>query len=142
MISFYNKFLRPLFFTRRLYAGLVVIAFMFVLSFWFTWLYVVAQIVILFFLVLVLLDYISLFQKTGITIRRDAPEKFSNGDPNKVHLILTNNYSFRVTGTVIDEIPIQFQHRDFRIGLTLKAGETVNAQYELRPVERGEYVFR
>ncbi|MEZ4950349.1 MAG: DUF58 domain-containing protein [Saprospiraceae bacterium] len=42
---------------------------------------------------------------------------------------------------MVDELPVQFQKRDFQIGAMLEAGEEVSFDYFLRPVERGEYHF-
>lgn len=137
-----NRYLKPLFFSRRMYAALVAIVFMFVLSFWLGWLFEIAQLAFLFVVALVLLDYISLFRKTGITVRREAPDRFSNGDQNKLSLAVKNNYSFRTLLNIIDEIPVQFQQRDFKIAMDLKSGAEVITNYSLRPVERGEYIFR
>ncbi|HYF29798.1 MAG TPA: DUF58 domain-containing protein [Chitinophagaceae bacterium] len=142
MKAFFNKYLRSLFFGRRLYIALVCIAFVSVLGFWFSWLYMVAQAAFYFLLVLLVLDYIVLFRKTGITVQREAPDRFSNGDENKVRLILNNHYSFTANATIIDEVPVQFQHRDFKLNCTLRSGEEIIAEYKLRPVERGEYVFQ
>jgi uncharacterized protein (DUF58 family) len=139
---FFNKYLKPLFFSRRLYAALVAVALVFVLSYWFSFLFEVARVGFLFLVALILLDYISLFRKTGITVRREAPDRFSNGDQNKVSLAIKNYYAFRTLLTIIDEIPVQFQHRDFKIELSLKPDAEVIAKYSLRPVERGEYIFR
>ena len=142
MKQFYNKYLRPLFFSRRFYAVLVGIVFLFIFAFWFPWLYMIAQIIFLFFVVLVILDYVVLFRKTGVSVRRETSDRFSNGDENKVQLFLSNSYSFTVTATIIDEVPIQFQHRDFKLNSSLRPGQELIAQYKLRPVERGEYMFQ
>lgn len=140
-MNIFSKYLKPLFFSRQLYITLVVIAFVFVLSFWFNFLFVIAQFAFAFVAVLVLVDYISLFARTGIVVVRDAPERFSNGDQNKVNLTIKNNYSFKAYLKIIDEIPIQFQRRDFKLNLALKPETEVVTKYTLRPVERGEYVF-
>lgn len=140
-MNFINKYLKPLFFSRQLYVTLVAIAFVFVLSFWFQFLFVIAQFAFAFVMILVLVDYISLFAKTGIVIERNAPERFSNGDQNRVSLAIKNNYTFRTFVTIIDEIPVQFQRRDFKLTLVLKPESATTASYSLRPVERGEYVF-
>jgi uncharacterized protein (DUF58 family) len=142
MKELYNKYLRPLFFSRRLYTALASIAFAYVLSYWFPWIYDIAQIAFIFLVVMVVLDYIVLFRKTGITVEREAAERFSNGDQNKVKLVLVNDYSFPVTATIIDEIPVQFQHRDFKLKTQLKPGQETIVPYSLRPVERGEYMFQ
>lgn len=136
------KYFKPLFFSRRFYIALASIIFLFILAYGFSWLYIVAQFALLFLVLIVLLDYIALFSKTGISAQRHAPERFSNGDHNKLNIELTNNYTFKAFVTVIDEIPVQFQHRDFKMTATIPAGETVIAKYTLRPVERGEYMFQ
>ncbi|HEX6179869.1 MAG TPA: DUF58 domain-containing protein, partial [Chitinophagaceae bacterium] len=142
MKQIFNKYLKSLFFSRRLYVALVCIVFVFILSFWLPWLFEIAQLAFLFLVVLVLLDYIVLYRKTGVTVQRDAPDRLSNGDENKVQLLLLNNYSFTVNATIIDEVPVQFQHRDFKLNCVLKSGQELVAQYKLRPVERGEYMFQ
>lgn len=101
-----------------------------------------AQFALLFFALIVLVDYIALFAKTGISAKRHAPERFSNGDQNQLSITLANRYTFKTFITVIDESPVQFQHRDFKMMVTVPAGEAITAPYKLRPVERGEYMFR
>jgi uncharacterized protein (DUF58 family) len=140
-MKIFNKYLKPLFFSRRLYTTLVAIAFVFVLSFWLEFLFIIAQFAFAFVVLLVLIDYISLFAKTGISVTRNAPERFSNGDQNKVSLVIKNNYAFRAVITIIDEIPVQFQQRDFKLTLAVKPDAELVTKYSLRPVERGEYVF-
>ncbi|QYJ67474.1 DUF58 domain-containing protein [Flavobacterium litorale] len=72
---------------------------------------------------------------------RETVEKFSNGDDNSVTIKMQSGYSFAVTAKVIDEIPIQFQVRNFSISRKVKAGGTKSFEYKLRPLERGEYYF-
>jgi uncharacterized protein (DUF58 family) len=42
---------------------------------------------------------------------------------------------------MLDELPFQFQRRDFEQRASLKQGEEKVLRYVLRPVERGEYAF-
>jgi uncharacterized protein (DUF58 family) len=42
---------------------------------------------------------------------------------------------------VIDELPIQFQKRDFSYKMSLVSHEVHDFNYDVRPVERGEYFF-
>jgi uncharacterized protein (DUF58 family) len=42
---------------------------------------------------------------------------------------------------VIDELPLQFQQRNFLLKLKLRPGESRELTYHLRPTERGEYHF-
>ncbi|MGB8191205.1 MAG: DUF58 domain-containing protein [Chitinophagaceae bacterium] len=141
MKDFYKKYLKSLFFSRRLYVALAGIVFIFIVSYPFPWLFQIGQLALMFLGGLIILDYIVLYSKTGISVDRDAPERFSNGDQNKVSLLLTNNYPFKAFTTIIDEIPIQFQHHNFKLAVSIPAGEQVTAQYKLRPVERGSYDF-
>ncbi len=69
------------------------------------------------------------------------PERLSNGDVNEIKVSLKNNYAFAVNLSIIDEIPHQFQIRDFEVKRSLKANSEHTFIYTLRPVERGEYHF-
>jgi uncharacterized protein (DUF58 family) len=141
-MTFYDRFLRPLFFSRRFYWSFVTVIVLFVLSFFWYWLFNIAQIALVFFAFMFLLDYTILFvRKSGVKVVRQAPERFSNGDNNKVQLQVKNRYPFRVWLKIIDEIPVQFQQRNFLLNTMLNSGERQNLVYNLRPVERGEYVF-
>ncbi len=91
---------------------------------------------------LTILDTIILFAaKNGVKGKRVLPEKFSNGDENPVNLVISNYYTFNVNVTIIDEVPEQFQVRDFSIERKLEASSSSEIEYKLRPVERGEYHF-
>ncbi|WP_394345985.1 DUF58 domain-containing protein [Flavobacterium foetidum] len=88
------------------------------------------------------LDLMLLYlTKTGIEAHRVTPEKLSNGDLNPINISITNHYTFMISIMVIDEIPFQFQARDFKILKTIKASEQKEFGYDLRPTERGEYHF-
>ena len=92
---------------------------------------------------LVLLDYIALFaRRNGAEAKRIMSDRFSNGDENKVEIRIINNYPFLIFATVIDEVPVQFQERKFKISVNVKSGDEKTITYKLRPVQRGEYVFQ
>ena len=141
MISFYKKYIRPLFYGRRFYWSFVAVILLFVLSYNWAILYTVARISLWFVWAMSVLDYVLLFRKNGLKIQRIVSDRFSNGDINKVQLTITNLYHFRIQIKVIDEIPVQFQQRDFSVDGVLNSEETQNIAYSLRPVERGEYIF-
>jgi uncharacterized protein (DUF58 family) len=102
----------------------------------------VGQLGFLFLVVLVILDYCILFlNKKGVIAVRELTERFSNGDENKVQLQLKSHYPFRTHLKIIDEIPVQFQRRDFLLKTSMAGGEEQHLVYNLRPVERGEYTF-
>ena len=92
--------------------------------------------------VLFIVDSMLLFnQKDAIYSQRIFPEKLSNGDENSVKIDIKNNYPFRVDLKIIDEIPFQFQKRDFLIKKTILPQGSSFFEYILIPKERGEYVF-
>jgi len=82
-----------------------------------------------------------LYSGNGLEGKRILPEKFSNSDLNPVVLQLQNKYAFKVNLALIDEIPVQFQKRDFFRKTTITGKGKTTYQYELRPVDRGEYIF-
>jgi uncharacterized protein (DUF58 family) len=141
-MKFYKRYIKPLFFGRYFYWAFVAVILLYVLSYNWPVLYPVAQISLWFVLAMVLLDYgLLFFKKEGLKIERTVSDRFSNGDINKVQLTINNRFHFRITIKVIDEIPVQFQQRDFSVDAVLNSEETQNIAYTLRPVERGEYIF-
>jgi uncharacterized protein (DUF58 family) len=72
---------------------------------------------------------------------RILPDKFSNGDNNQVEISIENHYPFAIDLTIIDEIPFQFQVRDFELKLNIKPHREDRITYNLKPTERGEYHF-
>lgn len=100
------------------------------------------QILFYIFLLLVLVDTILLFlSKGGIDGTRKVPDKLSNGDDNIIQIEVTNRYLFKTQIKLIDEVPFQFQKRDFGLKSSLKSGEQKSYAYKLRPTERGIYSF-
>ncbi len=112
------------------------------LSFVFPRLFNIVKLLLLLLATITILDAIILFAaKRGVVGKRLLPEKLSNGDLNAIQLEIYNYYTFSVNVTIIDEIPEQFQIRDFNILRKLDASSTSKLEYKLRPVERGEYHF-
>lgn len=102
----------------------------------------VANIVIGLLCIGIITDAFLLYAKSKpITGQRNCKQRFSNGDDNSIELKISNAYSFPINADVIDELPIQLQERNWHRSIALKAGETNNINYSIRPVERGEYLF-
>lgn len=115
---------------------------MFVCAFIFPRLYDGVWFVVLVLSTFLMLDILLLYvAKTGIEATRSTPEKLSNGDLNPIKIAIKNQYTFSISVKIIDEIPFQFQVRDFKILKNIKASAHEDIQYELRPTERGEYFF-
>lgn len=73
--------------------------------------------------------------------RRICPEKFSNGDPNRIQIFVRNHYPFETVLELIDELPEQFQVRNHCFHLKVNSGEEEILSFDLRPFKRGEYHF-
>ncbi len=92
--------------------------------------------------VLTIIDIFILYNtKKGIEVSRFLPERLSNGDENKVSLSLKNLYPFVAHLSLIEELPFQFQKRDFFFDQQLQKNEEKSIHYNLRPTERGTYLF-
>jgi len=123
------------------YILLGIIAF-FVCAFIFPFLYTASWYFVLVVLTFLILDVLILFVgKSGIEASRITPEKLSNGDENPIHVTIRNYYIFPVTVKIIDEVPFQFQLRNFEINRSVKASSEDDIEYLLRPTSRGEYAF-
>ncbi|MCT4663627.1 MAG: DUF58 domain-containing protein [Flavobacteriales bacterium] len=94
------------------------------------------------FILLVFVDSILLFAKRNLFVERNTADRFSNGDQNPIWLTVENHYSFPIHLKIIDEIPFQFQKRDFKILAHIEKGEKKTLKYELRPISRGLYHFK
>ena len=137
-----KRFYLSLFFARRWYWLLVGIIGLFVFAYGFPFLLTIAELFLLFLAVVTLLDYVVLFtRRQPVAIIRRLPDRMSNGDPNPVHLDVTNQFPFPVSLRIIDELPDQLQERHFRLDMALKPGESRTLDYVVHPKERGEYIF-
>ena len=102
----------------------------------------IAPWVLVVFLATAGIDLLLLYRNSsGIEAERHLPERLSNGDDNRVRFTVANRYVFKVFLEVIDELPEQFQIRNFHISLALNPADRMSQSYWLRPTERGEYRF-
>jgi len=91
---------------------------------------------------LVVIDYFFLFIiSRSPTAKRLMADRLSNGDDNRIELQVINQMPFTVKMQIIDELPVQFQKRDWVLTHRFAAREQKNIIYKLRPVTRGEYHF-
>ena len=136
------KLIKKIYINNFFFYALLGITGLFVCAFIFPALYNAVWYIVLILSTFLLLDILILFfAKNGIEANRTTPEKLSNGDENSIHIRIKNYYTFPVSVKIIDEIPFQFQVRNFEIKRQLKASSQDEISYELRPTERGEYSF-
>lgn len=141
MKHLFIKYYKDLFLGKRLFAGLGFCISLFLFAFFLPWLGDLPYICFWALLLLVCIDLSLLFSGKGVFLRRDLPERLSNGDDNELHIYVESFFTFPITIGIIDEIPFQFQKRDLWFTSRLKAGEQKTITYALRPVKRGEYEF-
>lgn len=137
MLQFFKSF----YLHQRFFIVIFALAAGFLFSYWLEWLYPLLWLFGVIFLLIVCADIIMLYKGRGITAERILPDKFSNSDENLVRVKLQNNYRFKARLEVIDEIPVQFQKRDFLHRLQIAGQNALSFSYSLRPVDRGEYYF-
>src|SRR5687767_12175942 len=117
-------------------------AIVYVLSFFFPTLFNAANVLLVLLAIGIGMDILILYSKAnGLDAERLVGERFSNGDENKVTIHIHNNFSFPVTAAVIDELPFQFQERDWVRKIKIESNNEFILEYFLKPLTRGEYVF-
>lgn len=136
------KKLKKLYFSNQFFYFLIGFVFLFTLSFFFEFLFFTSVILFLTFIFVVSIDVYLLFKhQNPIKIKRIYPEKLSNGDENELTIQLTSQLKNKIKLRLIEELPIQFQYRDFLKTLNLIDSEIQTIHYQLTPKQRGEYHF-
>lgn len=131
-----------LYLTNRFFGIAGAVALVFVLSYVLPVIFPVAVTLFILFAALTLADGLLLFnKKIKVTAERRLPKLLSLSDENKITLEIANQSPRSLQLTAIDELPVQFQKRDFEKKISVKAKDMQVLSYELRPVTRGEYEF-
>ncbi len=135
------RFYKRIFLTQRLFWLTVALITGFVAAYFFDSLFPLMKVLTLLLAVSLIADIWLLCGSRRLEARRELPSRFSNGDLNEVNISLHHTYPFDLRIRIVDELPPQFQMRDFIIPKKLPPGRTLRHTYRLRPVERGEYRF-
>ncbi len=136
-----KRFFKHTYLTFRFFLVIMAFVALFILAYLFPGLLSIVSALFLVALGLVVIDLILLFKQKGISASRILPKKLSNGDDNPIEIKLQNNYNFTADLLLIDEMPFQYQKRDFEIYTQLNKLDEKKITYTLRPLERGEYYF-
>jgi uncharacterized protein (DUF58 family) len=137
-----KNLVRHFYLTRRFFLIFGISMLIFVVAYAFPAFFAVAQVVLTVAILMVFVDMFLIF-RNGITLNatRKMAKMLSLGDANIITLLLDNPTSLSFKLEIIDELPFQFQKRDFSLKINIKAGEKRRVPYELTPVTRGEYAF-
>lgn len=135
--------MKSLFLTTRLYLCLSACAVVLFSAYFWPWLMAAGGLMLVLTLLLALTDWLLLYGrgKTAFTAMRLAPQRFSLGDENAVVLEAVNRYAFPVEINFIDELPFQFQKRDFLLQEKMAPHARRSFSYHLKPLTRGVYEF-
>lgn len=140
-MNFLNK-IKSVYIANSFFWWLAAVAVVFFASYWFSFLIEIAQFLLIIFALIAFFDLFFLYQSdNAIQAKRVAPERLSNGDENQIKIYLKSRYNFKIDCDIIDELPVQFQNRDFLYHLKVDALGENEISYFVKPVDRGEYVF-
>ena len=128
--------MKKLYINNLFFLLLGIIAVVYVFAFFFPFVMWVAHAGLLLLVLLTCIDVLFYSGKNGVKSNRILPEKLSNGDENFTKIDLRNNYPFTIKAKVIDEIPFQFQLRNFEIHKDIKPYGNTLFEYPLLPKER------
>ncbi len=137
-----REFFGTLYLSKRFFYIIICLAFCFFISYWITILYPITWLFTLAFLLVVLTDGLLHYKGNNtIEAKRLLNDKLSNGDVNKIQIKIKSLYNFKIKISVIDEIPFQFQKRDFYEQVEIAPKEHIFLNYSLLPTQRGVYKF-
>lgn len=136
------RFFHSLFLTNRFFYAFSALVVLFLLSFAFKPLFLLALAMLVLLSGLVIIDIFILFQRKNIvSASRNLPRLLSLGDSNNITIHLRNNTYLSLKTRLIDELPVQLQVRDFEKKFQLLPKEKKNIVYTVSPTQRGEYYF-
>jgi uncharacterized protein (DUF58 family) len=118
-------------------------ACLFIFGFFFPAVFEISKAILLVICALTFIDFLVLFGiRSGIRMQRTLPERLSNGDENAIELKIESRYAFPTFIKIIEELPYQFQKRNFVFIFKLfSKEEELVIPYKLKPTKRGVYHF-
>lgn len=136
-MSSYQK----LYLNDRFFYALGIAVFLFLCAYEFEPLYLIASVFVCLIAVIGIIDFVLLFRKNLILAERKCATVFGLNDENQITLIVKSLSNFKLYTCLIDEVPYQFNKRDFKVDLTIPPKETTQIKHSLTPKTRGEYAF-
>lgn len=134
--------MKNLYLTNRFFWWLGGMAAFSALTFVWQPLFPLAVVLLIGFGLIFLTDVSLLFgTRVQIAAHRKLPPIWGLADETEVKLELCNQSMLFLYATIIEELPLQMQLRDFEKKLSLPVGEWQTLCYSLQPVERGSYLF-
>lgn len=138
----YQRFIQNTFLTKRFFVVWAIAVIIFALSFSLNFLFPLAKLTLIILLVFTFLDFIlvQLFENK-IDCNRTTPHVLPLGDEQTISIYVKNNQNTIATIEVVDELPEEFQKRDFSFKFNLSSNEERTITYNVRAITRGAYKF-
>ncbi len=138
----YQQFIQNTFLTKRFFVVWAIAVIIFALSFSLNFLFPLAKLTLIILLVFTFLDFIlvQLFENK-IDCKRTTPHVLPLGDEQTISIYVKNNQNTIATIEVVDELPEEFQKRDFSFKFNLSSNEERTITYNVRAITRGAYKF-
>lgn len=134
--------MRDLFLTDRFFWCCGALSLAFVLGFALPWSLLPVIAAGILFLLLIVLDAWWLFAHVlPVDCVRRLPGIAGTGDESLVTLELLNRSRSILSCSLIEELPVQLQERDFEKKIVLPPGEKTQITYTFRPTRRGKFLF-
>src|SRR5687768_4479549 len=120
------NFSKNLFVTDRFFYVMAGLTVLMMSSYAFSFLLPVVKTLCLVFVTACIVDALLLFnRRIKVFVTRETAPVFSLGDENPVRLLLSNRSGLRLKVQIIDELPEQFQIRNFSIDVNLPPHGTI-----------------
>lgn len=138
----YLRFIKQTFLTNRFFLIWFIAVVFFIISFSIEPLFAIGKLILLILFITTLIDFllVKLFDKK-ISCTRKIPDVLPLGDETDIYLNIKNEQNILVRMEVIDELPAEFQKRDFSYKFSLSGDEEKELKYSIRPLTRGVYHF-
>ncbi|HNL84781.1 MAG TPA: DUF58 domain-containing protein [Chitinophagales bacterium] len=138
----YLRFIKQTFLTNRFFLIWFIAVVFFIISFSIEPLFAIGKLILLILFITTLIDFllVKLFDKK-ISCTRKIPDVLPLGDETDIYLNIKNEQNILVRLEVIDELPAEFQKRDFSYKFSLSGDEEKELKYSIRPLTRGVYHF-
>ena len=136
------RYIKQLYLTGRFFGVFAAFVLLFGISFGFNWLFPLIQLFLVVAIVVFLFDLILLYNNSvQIGAKRTTQFVLSLGSQNDIIIEVENKSPYTFECNLVDEIPIQFQMRNFTYDFNILSNDHKIITYQLRPTSRGVYSF-
>ncbi len=136
------SFFKSFFVDQRFFLALILVCISYILGFFYIGFEALGDVILIVLIVSSVIDLFLLHShEDGCTGERQTPQRLSNGDDNAIRITINSKYNFSIECSIIDEIPHQFQIRNFEIVSLLEKHSVKTFTYNLRPTNRGVFEF-